>query len=179
MIRDEYLRLYDFLERTENGRTFEGSRRGGVVVSGQYGIGTFLSEVVEVERRLRLRHFLPLAGKTLFLFYCLIIRLTKGLPTIFTTNSRYRVFLLDAKGVHLIHQDSSIECSLTFHQPRTWALVEAGMDGTSPGPIITDNSFFLVHIAPPDERLFRGWKKELNGAVYFMDVWTWDEIWMA
>ena len=120
------------------------------------------------------RHLPFSPGKTLFLFYVLIMRLSAGEPVaIETTRSCY--YLFTARGVEL---STSSFLSITDHS-RIWFLSNSSDIFHTPSlAFLTapQSKAFLLHCSPPKRSNWKCWMKERAAGLRIMDVWQEDEL---
>lgn len=117
-------------------------------------------------------------GKTFFLTFLLVIRLLEGKPTVFQADENSRTyFRFDASGVYYVDISASTTQGV-LHDPldredSTWALCEG-----KPSPQLLDGGrdWFFVQASAVGSEFYGRWKEENSIPVYFMDVWTWEEM---
>ncbi|TFK63566.1 hypothetical protein BDN72DRAFT_309613 [Pluteus cervinus] len=150
MVRDEYVKAYDWL-----------------------------SSLTDYQARFSVICGHPDIGKTLFLYYCLVQRLSQKSTTSFSLEPRSRVYILSEKGVHKATESSVWSFDGPVHVPsHHWALLDAGTTSVPPpSPLVYD--FRVVLVTSPDESRYRHWVTKLMGLTYYMNPWSWDELWVG
>ncbi|TFK63574.1 hypothetical protein BDN72DRAFT_310297 [Pluteus cervinus] len=141
MVRDEYVEAFNWLS------SLESCLSQFSVICGPAGI-----------------------GKTLFLYYCLVRRLSMKLPTAFSLEPEERVFVFHEGGV----RDLAPRAAPSFCLRGWWALLDAGQASDPPPSSLVIG--FRVVLASSDKRQYKGWVKQRHGMLYHMKTWTCDEI---
>ena len=125
----------------------------------------------------QLAHHLPFSlGKTLFLFYALIMRLSAGEPVaIETTRSCYYLFT-----THSVELSTSrlLRLSITDHS-RIWFLSNSSDIFHTPSLAfltVPQSQAFLLQCSPPKRSNWKCWMKERAAGLRIMDVWQEDEL---
>ncbi|KAI0296293.1 hypothetical protein B0F90DRAFT_1109562 [Multifurca ochricompacta] len=148
LVRQEYDKAFDVIEETLlNCGT---SHLGGIIITGQPGI-----------------------GKTCFLFYLLLRRLSSGQPTAFQIRPTY----------YLLFKNSGVE----VHGPEfstlpdgTLALVNSNEKVEKPcdGFLYASDkgTTFVVQTTPPKANRWKDWEKYHDGFLYVMECFSWDEM---
>ncbi|GBE89840.1 hypothetical protein SCP_1701650 [Sparassis crispa] len=134
----------------------------------------------------------PGIGKTLFLVYALVKRLTEGQPTIFSTaplkyylfqnSGAYRFTSADMDGSTLrsaildLHNGVVPGGNFT-EEDAGWILYDSN---AAQGPLIWDSEDFLpwkmVFSTLPKLSRYKEWVKQKNAVMYVMKPWSWSEI---
>ncbi|KAF8346138.1 hypothetical protein F5887DRAFT_962858 [Amanita rubescens] len=139
LVREEYNTVLDTLE------DWNRLGGGGVIVTGQAGI-----------------------GKTIFLFYVLLRRLSAGLPTAFHVFSD-RFFLFTEAGAS---QHDVVDQSGLKLPPGTWALSNSGEVIEQPCAAFLSappGRAWIIQATSPKRSRWREWKKQLRAKLYVMD----------
>ena len=158
LVRKEYETAFDdFKESFEKSSDIRG---GGVVVTGQPGIGMHLS--------------LTNSGKTCFLHYLLFRLLSKKMTVAFQVQKR--CFLFEDTGVRIFDPDAMAE----FIPNGTWALTDSRHGDETPCSAFLQagqsRKAWIVHTTSPAEKRYYQWSKEVGAKMYWMDVFGLDEL---
>ncbi|KAH8116378.1 hypothetical protein DFH11DRAFT_1580210 [Phellopilus nigrolimitatus] len=157
VVREEYKSLLELIKIISL-KAFTGKSmfriRGGVVVSGQQGV-----------------------GKTTFLFVVLINRLLNAEPTLFR-GCKGNYIGLSEHGC-FIYPPSPSPNNLAIYPKGVWVLADPGFAVDAFGAIdepLYNLNFFVVYTTSPNEARFKEWHKQTNATTLFMAPWSWDEI---
>ncbi|KAF9490254.1 hypothetical protein BDN71DRAFT_1454553 [Pleurotus eryngii] len=150
-IREHYVRLYARLCDLA-------TARGGVVLSGQPG-----------------------TGKTYYLFFLLLKKLTRGEPVLFSLSKR-EVLYFSSGGVQL--NADIIPRSMRGLRPhpnnradRTWALINSdGGDGLPPPDALLEKFIFSFQASLPRTSRYKAWIKQKGGQVLSVARWSRQEL---
>ncbi|KAI0050838.1 hypothetical protein FA95DRAFT_1555341 [Auriscalpium vulgare] len=153
LIRQEYGLMY---QRAED--MYRHLPEGGVVVTGQPGVGKTASIAYIVARHLSERRIIAvfLAGE-LFLFT------EEGVFT--------------HANPSLAHADYDLNTGLP-PKDCPWLLIDASTKKHEPPPdsLVLSPSIFPLHLTSPDKDRYKGWLKQRQGIVFIMSPWTEDEL---
>lgn len=114
-------------------------------------------------------------GKRCFLSYLLVIRLLEGIPTIFQLDPSCNCyFRFDAEGVHYVDVTAKPDVIFTDpldNNPNVWVLCE----GMPLSRLLNGNrDWFFVSASQVND--YGAWRERYGIPVYFMDIWSWEEI---
>lgn len=150
------------------------SRNGislSAIITGQPGIGGNIfrlcsSDVCFAERCL---------GKSLWILYVLIRRLSRCLPTVYYSRNRM-IFFYDG-AAYLLPPLSEFAVKQVRFGTETALLVASEDSSFDPASMLTDDlCWYLIYATFPDERRWRALQKETVCARIIMNPWTVDEI---
>ncbi|KAN0136591.1 hypothetical protein V8E53_005638 [Lactarius tabidus] len=149
---------------------------GGVVVTGQPGIGTHcLSSTANSFTNNHHSHDL---GKTCFLYYLLLQLLCEMKTVAFQVNNHFVLF--QEAGVHFARNASGSEDAGTAIPHGTWALTDSHTDYAQPCKAFVTasgrNCAWLVQTTSPLSNNWSHWHKSQNAYMYWMDVFSFDEL---
>ncbi|KAI0294602.1 hypothetical protein B0F90DRAFT_1821170 [Multifurca ochricompacta] len=148
MIRQEYDDALNVIKEISLNR--ETSRIGGIIITGQPGI-----------------------GKTCFLFYLLLLRLSSGQPTAFQKRPTYYLLFTDSGVERHILESGALPVG-------TLALSDSNAQVEKPcnGFLYASNrgTAFVVQTTSPKADRWTGWEKYHNGFLYVMECFSWDEM---
>ncbi|KDQ17692.1 hypothetical protein BOTBODRAFT_53229 [Botryobasidium botryosum FD-172 SS1] len=148
LVRDEYRLAMKYLR----GRVMV-NPAGAVTIGGQAGI-----------------------GKSIFIYYALIHRITSGLPVAlqYTPES---VLLFLKSGTYCIPANTNPANDTIQQLPRgIWALVDSDQLVDEPAPVLRGISPFFTIQAASGSTSQTAWHKYKDGQVWNMRPWSWDEI---
>jgi hypothetical protein len=164
LVRGEYEVTYRDLWSYNEGAP----ARGGVVVTGQPGIGMHLS--LTVVSFADDNHPTPNLGKTCFLYYLLLRLLSVGQPVALQVADI--IVLFQRTGVQL-----SDNTSRTGQLPDgTWALTDSHTGFDKPCTAFLTKDVWVVQTTSPSPARWQSWLKERKAIVHWMDVVPLDEI---
>lgn len=118
--------------------------------------------------------FTVTAGKTLFLYYILAVRLAQRKPTAFQ----------EIESGFVYFQSTGV----TFHRSweefkpadGTWALSDSNQNVEPPCSAFTrEPRLVVIQATSPKEDRYKEWIKQTGGDVYWMNPWTWPEMWFV
>jgi hypothetical protein len=167
LVREEYEVAFTHLQSCEE---IKGqSRRRGMVVTGQPGIGMHLSQAVS-DSLIIATHY---PGKTCFLYYLLFRLLSMRKNVAFQLNDQFLLF-----------QDTGVQIYDAFDDPcmpdGTWALTDSHTSFDTPCPAFFTGCLssrpWVVQTTPPVEDNWRSWSKHHSAGIYWMDVVALDEL---
>ncbi|PBK62927.1 hypothetical protein ARMSODRAFT_963774 [Armillaria solidipes] len=117
----------------------------------------------------------PGIGKTLFLYYLLIMRLIDGQPTALQIDRTDHFHVFDATGVYIVSHDFPLE---EYVPKGTWALVDGNISIPGATNIFSQphSPFFVVHACSPRPSLIEYAKKKARQTQYFILPFSWKEI---
>lgn len=144
------------------------------VVTGHPGIGERSQTLAFVPRR-----SLTLIGKTLFIYYLLILRLISGLPTALQIGRTNSFHFFDSSGVYIIMHSLSSGSLRRFIPKGTWALVEDGISSSEGQANIFSSSgspFFVVNTCSPQHRYLNYMNNKIGSKTYYMLPFSWKEL---
>ena len=107
---------------------------------------------------------IPYLGKSAFLFYLLLHRLERRLPT---------AVQLNAKGCFIFNEQGAIFYRLDTHGPgldACWALADSNEFVDQPCEPFISRAKFTILISPPEQERWRKWIKQRMGACIIMDL---------
>ncbi|KAK0239187.1 hypothetical protein EDD85DRAFT_1022578 [Armillaria nabsnona] len=121
----------------------------------------------------------PGIGKSLFIYYLLILRLISGLPTALQIGQTNSFHFFDSSGVYIIMHSLSSGSLRRFVPKGTWALVEDGIPSpegqanifSSPG-----SPFFVVNTCSPQHRYSNYMNNKIGSETYYMLPFSWKEL---
>ncbi|SJL04070.1 uncharacterized protein ARMOST_07428 [Armillaria ostoyae] len=121
----------------------------------------------------------PGIGKTLFIYYLLILRLICGLPTAFHIGQTNYFYFFDSSGVYDINLSLSSGSLRKFFPKGTWALVDgviSSLEGQ--GNIFSSprSPFFVVHACPPQHCHLNYINRKIGSETYYMLPFSWKEL---
>lgn len=124
-------------------------------------------------------------GKTVFLTYCLVRRLAKGLPTVFATTPRDRYVFLES-GVFWAPDQAFDDWENEEVDNACLEFARPGLDGLVLFDINVDQSFkciprdwrTLVASSPNPKEVHR-WKKENDAIKFYMKTWGLEEVYLC
>jgi hypothetical protein len=170
LVRDEYKLAYNDL--CSYNKRLKG-RRGGVVVTGQPGIGMHFSlTVVSFANN---HHPTPNVGKTCFLYYILLRLLSEKQPVAIQLGNTFILF--QPTGV-LLSDDTDLS---GFAIPcGTWTLSDSQTGFEKPCPAFLAackaGNAWIVQTTSPSRTKWSSWHKERKAVKYWMDVFSLDEM---
>ncbi|KAI0050837.1 hypothetical protein FA95DRAFT_527203 [Auriscalpium vulgare] len=149
--RQEYDVMY---QRAED--MYRYSPVGGVVVTGQPGIGKTASIAYIVARHLSERRIIAA----------------------FLTGS---LFLFTEEGVFTHPEPSHANDDLDFgleSEDCPWLLVDMGINkgDRPPAGLVGSSNIFPLHLTSPDEERYKGWQTQREGMLLIMNPWTEEEL---
>jgi hypothetical protein len=149
---------------------------GGVVVTGQPGIGTHcLSPTANSFTNNHHSHDL---GKTCFFYYLLLQLLCEKKTVAFQVNNHFVLF--QEAGVHFARNASGSDDAGTAIPHGTWALTDSHTDYAQPCKAFVTaserNCAWLVQTTSPLSNNWSHWHKSQNAYMYWMDVFSFDEL---
>ncbi|KAK0239122.1 hypothetical protein EDD85DRAFT_951340 [Armillaria nabsnona] len=117
----------------------------------------------------------PGIGKTMFLYYLLIMRLIDGQPTALQVDRTDHFQVFDATGVYTVSHDFPLE---EYIPKGTWALVDGNISIPGTTNIFSQprSPFFIVHACSPRPSLIEYAKEKAKWTQYFMLPFSWREI---
>ncbi|KAK0467017.1 uncharacterized protein EV420DRAFT_660246 [Desarmillaria tabescens] len=121
----------------------------------------------------------PGIGKTLFIYYLLILRLLDGLPTALQIGYTNSFIFFDASGVYIIMHHLSTSSLQRYIPKGTWALVDdvVSLPGEEENIFsLYGSPFFVVHACSAQPRYFDYAKKKRASSTYYMLPFSWREI---
>ena len=114
-------------------------------------------------------------GKTIFLFYVLLRRLSAGLPTAFHVFSdKFFLFTESGASRHDVVDESGLELP-----PGTWALTNSGEVIERPCPAFLcapQRRVWIIQATSPKRSRWHEWCKQLKARFYVMDYFPADEL---
>ena len=170
LIREEYVPAFDTLESW-----WKCSQRGGgVVVTGQPGIGACHSFSI-LSCWLCGTELTNIQGKTIFLFYVLFRRLSAGLPTalqvlddrffLFTETDTSEHNLLAKNTLQLPHGTWALAASSEFIEQPCSAFLAAPL-----------KKIWVIQATLPKQSRWREWSKQRDAKMYVMDWFYSNEL---
>jgi hypothetical protein len=166
LIRDEYTDMQNHLQKLS-------STSGGVVVTGNSGIGTSSGYIV---RRQILCGSFSFIGKSLFHIYILVDRLLLHQPTALQITPAF-IVLFHRNG------DQEIEhpAPETHFPPNTWALCNISATNTLLSTIHLEspNPMFVVQTAPSASKYWIEWRDSRRAELVIMKPWSLKEMIIA
>ena len=168
LIRKEYPESARELERQGLALSgIEAERR--FIVTGQPGIG----ECKGIQgHRAPLKSRLAL-GKTVFLIYLLIERLSRKQPTAVQLYDPRRYPLFDEEGVRELSSDDASPLS-----PEVWALTDSNDEVIKPCTAFTKSDALVLLASSPRSPRWKEWKKQNYARLFVMDLWSESELHM-
>ncbi len=171
LVREEYEVAYNYLRLCEGNPD---SRGGGMVVTGQPGIGLHLPPTtVSFANN---RYLISNPGKTCFLYY-LLFRLL-GVRKTVALQVRDNFVLFQGTGVHLEYDMGS--AGGHGIPSGAWALTDSHSGFKEPcPPFLTAqraNGAWVVQTTSPSKDKWATWRKEYTADLYWMDVFSLDEL---
>ncbi|KXS13829.1 hypothetical protein M427DRAFT_58081 [Gonapodya prolifera JEL478] len=116
----------------------------------------------------------PGKGKSLFLYYVLAIRLSQRKPTAFQETKNNFVYF-QSTGVTLHGAWDEFTPA-----DGTWALSDSQEDVEPPcRAFVREPRLIIVQATSPKEDRYKEWIKQTDGVVYWMNPWTWPEMWFV
>jgi hypothetical protein len=165
LVRDEYEVVYEDLCSYKDKARLRG---GGVVVTGQPGIGMLLlPTLASITHNL---HPTPNPGKTCFLYYLLFRLLSKKKTVAFQLDDVFVLF--QDTGVSLSDNTSALEKI----PGGTWALTDSRANPERPYPAFLTGDAWVVQTTSPSPGKWQSRNKELKAVTYWMDVFSLDEM---
>ena len=113
---------------------------------------------------------IPYLGKSVFLFYLLLRRLERRLPT---------VVQLSLQGYFIFNVDGA-----SFHPPdyeapgleECWALVDGNENVFQPSEVLGNRTLRVIQVSPPRPERWKEWIKQKEGFYIITDLPTVPEI---
>jgi hypothetical protein len=176
LVREEYTVAYSALQlykKEDASQLLHTKRSGGVVVTGQPGIGMNLmwTMVFFADNC----HPTPNPGKTCFLYYLLFFLLSERKTVAFQVNKHFILFR--DTGVRMV--ESSPFTAHAIPQG-TWALTDSHASSTLPCEAFLDSSgagnAWIVQTSSPSPNRWEEWHKQRTALKYWMDVFSLDEL---
>jgi hypothetical protein len=173
LVRKDYEIAYGDLENYSATST----RSGGVVVTGQPGIGA-----VCTSRRPRTPSLIITAlhniGKTCFLYYVLLRLLCEEKTVAFQANNHFLLF--QNTGVQISLDSSGLDDAGENIPHRTWALTDSHPEYVHPCKAFLTASrrgrAWIVQTTSPSSKRWSEWHKYRSAYIYWMDVFPLDEL---
>ena len=148
---------------------------GGVVVTGQPGIGEYLLPTADSITDNCYSHNL---GKTCFIHYLLLRLLCEKKTVAFQVNNHFLLF--QDTGVEFARDCSDKADAGTFIPPGTWALTDSHAKYVLPCEAFqaasTLGHAWIVQTTLPSLNNWNPWLKTLSPFMYMMDVFSLDEL---
>ena len=143
------------------------------LVSGQPGIGR--SPCIPSSPELDLS-----SGKTAFMIWLLMRRLSLELPTVLQVEPSYAILFHKGGVLEFQSLDTLILYEGLCFEPgntgRIWALIDASQRLEEPAPIFRGGKpFFVVEAASPRSKRFE-WARKITYQVFYMKRWTFSEV---
>jgi hypothetical protein len=119
-------------------------------------------------------------GKTVFLFYLLLLRILEGKPTLLRLD-KGRLVGFSSDGMR-VHSSKEPDRDDLWDYPRgTWALAdpnygEERVFGAPGGPLLHDPHLFVVFTTSPERKRFAEWAKQTISPVLVMHPIPYDEL---
>ena len=171
LVRKEFEISYEELEKYKAG-PYES---GGVVVTGQPGIGLHLSPTTDSFTN---NHYFHNLGKTCFLYYLLLRLLCEEKTVAFQLNNHFVIF--QKTGVEFAPNSSGFEDAGSVIPHGTWALTDSRDNYAQPCKAFvaasTLNGAWIVQTTSPSSNNWRHWHKYLYAYIYWMDLISFDEL---
>ena len=113
-------------------------------------------------------------GKTIFLFYVLLRRLSEGLPTAFQVFGD-RFFLFTETGAS---EHNVVDTSALILPPGTWALANSSELVGQPcnAFLAAHNMVWIIQATSPKRSMWYEWKKQRYARLYVMDWFPFNEL---
>ncbi|KAI0287590.1 hypothetical protein B0F90DRAFT_1218040 [Multifurca ochricompacta] len=116
-------------------------------------------------------------GKTCFLFYLLLRRLSSGLPTAFQIHLTHTYYVLfNDSGVEICSSESSTLPDGMLALSDSNAKVEKPCDGFLDASDKLETKTFIVQTTFPKEDRWKDWEKYHDGFLYVMECFSWHEM---
>lgn len=110
-------------------------------------------------------------GKSLMLYYILVMRLKEKKPTYFQINSTY-LYRFDIRGVERIRVDGTPDNQTELY----CALVDSNQHVTQPASFIQNSNTHVIYAASPQTKRINWAKYVGQKRVLCMEPWTWMEL---
>jgi len=151
------------------------SKFDAFLVEGQSGIGPPLSFFIPVYGTS------SLVGKSMFLFWLLMKRLSLKLPTALQVENGYAILFHDGgTSIFTSVTEAVGYIGLRFKDPssRIWALVDSNNDVLRPAPIFRRRGpFFVIGVASRQNHF--EWAKKVYRRHFYMKTWAFSEVLQA
>jgi hypothetical protein len=119
------------------------------------------------------------AGKSCFLFYCLLRRLCEKKTTALHVKEKDFVIFADSEAGGIQIYDTAVARSHNIPK-RSWALSDSNVETRHPCSAFLEASnerkVLTVQATSPVKERWYEWRKQLHGDVYYMNVFTEDEM---
>ncbi|KAL5484750.1 SQS1_5 [Sanghuangporus weigelae] len=155
LIRKEYEELDEFLKKVVCSDDEAKTGRKDVLLVGQPGI-----------------------GKTVYLSYCLLKRLSSGRRTIFSFSPTRRYLFQDSGAFWIPNETISAAAGHITDDRDPDALILFDLNSSQPSPSSIRNWRTVVASSPKVSR-WKHWQKEKIPKMFVMKTWTWEEIYIS
>ena len=133
--------------------------------------------------KLEYRHL----GKTSFLAYVLVRRLSEKRPTIVQLSAEASYVLFNDLGASIFNgtrmafsgrplAEAGFAAAASLALPDLWALSDGTSDMQVPSTALLKTSALVIHAASPVSDRWYQWKKEQRAKLYVMDLWEESEL---